>query len=547
MTADKKRVAKDAYRYETPGTENRLMRGSLYKKVGLASLVMMTSVVLSRLIGIFREMFIAYFGGASGDVDAYQVAFVIPEILNHVAASGFLSVTFIPIFSRYLVQEKEAEGWKVFSSVLVSCGSALVLLILVSMVWAGFLVDLIAPGLNDPAVKALSVRMTRIILPAQFFFFAGGLFMAVQFSKERFLVPAMAPLVYNLGIILGGFLLGPGIGIEGFSWGVLGGAFAGNFLLQLIGAWKAGMKVTFLPDVRHPDLREYVLVTLPLILGLTMTFSTEFLFKFFGSYLPRGTIAAMNYALRTMFILTGLFGQAVGTASFPYMARLVAEQRLKDMNALLNKTLKVLSLVIPLSFLLMVLRHEVILILFQRGRFDEAATTLTSHLLLFLLPGAFAFSAQTIVVRGYYATQNTLFPSLFGTVAVLLSIPFFLLGMKHFGGVGISTAISLSATFQVIFLYALWNRKTGNTESSQVYAFVSRILVLGIVLGIISEVFLKTVFSGIQRGTFGGSLLICILESVLFIGLLLCAGRVLGITEIQDLVHAPWKRTVRHS
>jgi putative peptidoglycan lipid II flippase len=173
------------------------MPSSLTKKVGIAALIMMASVLLSRVIGLLRNMVIGYIGGASGAVDAYQVAFIIPEILNHVVASGFLSVTFIPIFSNYLVQNKEAEGWKVFSLIVTTFGAMLIVLIGIAFIFAPQLVALTAPGLKDTAQIASAVRMTRIILPAQLFFFLGGMLMAVQFTKERFKLPALAPLIYT--------------------------------------------------------------------------------------------------------------------------------------------------------------------------------------------------------------------------------------------------------------------------------------------------------------------------------------------------------------
>ncbi len=280
---------------------------TLYKKVGFASLIMMASVFLSRLTGLVREQVIAYIGGISGGVDAYQVAFIIPEILNHIVASGFLSVTFIPIFSLYLVRNQEDEGWRVFSLILTGFGSVLLVLITIACAFARGFVEILAPGLDDPVLIEQAVRMTRIIIPAQFFFFSGGMLMAVQFAKEKFLIPALSPLLYNLGIICGGLLLGPRIGMEGFSWGVFIGAFMGNFLVQIWGAKKVGMRFTVAFDFRHPDLWRYIRLTLPLIIGLTMSFSTEFLFRFFGSYLPRGSIAGSQLRIEDHVYSRGFF------------------------------------------------------------------------------------------------------------------------------------------------------------------------------------------------------------------------------------------------
>jgi putative peptidoglycan lipid II flippase len=530
---------------ETIREENTRPTGSLYKKVGIASLIMMASVLLSRVIGLLREVVIAYVGGTGGEVDAYQMAFVLPEILNHVAATGFLSITFIPIFNKYLVNQKEAEGWRIFSLILSSFGSLLLIFIVVAWFNADQLVTLFAPGIEDPAIKALTIRMTRIVLPAQFFFFTGGLFMAVQFAKEHFLIPALAPLLYNLGIITGGVVLAPWIGIEGFAWGVLIGAVAGNFAVQWWGAARLGMRFKFCFEWTHPDLRHYVLLTLPLILGLTMTFSTEFFFRFFGSYMPRGAIAALNYGLRITFILVGLFGQAVGTASYPFMSRLATEGHMLEMNRLLDRTLRALSIVIPFSVFLMVIRHEAVFILFQRGRFDAAATALTAHLLPYLLLGAFAFSAQTVVVRGYYALQNTLFPALVGTAAVLLSIPVFLLCMQQLGTSGVALGVSISAFMQVTLLYICWNRRTENRNSHRVYGAVFKMVGLSIFLGSALEAVRQSVFSGLAGGSFAGALITCLGLGILFLCLLYPACRIMKMADIIEIIEKPIQKRIK--
>lgn len=511
------------------------MPGSIYKKVGIAAVIMMASIFLSRLFGLVRLMTIAYIGGRSGNVDAYQVAFVIPEILNHIVASGFLSITFIPIFSHYLARNQEERGWQVFSIILTSFGGLLLIFMAIAHIFAPELVTLLAHGRSDPIFRDSVVRMTRIIIPAQFFFFAGGLFMAVQFAKESFLIPALAPLIYNLGIVAGGLLLGPRLGMQGFSWGVFAGAMAGNFFLQWWGAQRVGMKFSLRFDFGHPDLKRYIKLTLPLMLGLTMFFSMEIFKIFFGSYLPAGSIADLEYSLRTMLLLVAFFGQAVGVASYPFMARLVVEDKLPQLNELLNKTLRYLSVVIPFSVLLMVLRHEIIFLLFQRGEFDAAATEHTATVLIYMLVGAFAFAANTIVPRAYYATQDTLFPAIYGTMAVFLSIPFYLVGVNMMGAGGVALAISLSAILQVLVLYALWNRRTQN-RGRPVYLFYLKMMVFGAPLGLLLAWFKSAALSGLDAGTFWGSSIRCLITGAVFAGILLAVGYGLRIKEITGLV-----------
>lgn len=508
-----------------------------YKNIGIASAIMMTSVFLSRVIGLARESVIAYAGGIGAEVGAYHVAFVIPEILNHILASGFLSVTFIPIFAGYLVADREEEGWRVFSLILTGFGSLLLGLIALSILLAPQLVALCAPGMSEPRLFAQAVRLTRIILPAQFFFFVGGMLMAVQFAKESFLMPALAPLIYNGGIIAGGLLLGGRLGMEGFAWGVLGGAFGGNLAVQIFGARRVGMKYRPLVDWRHPDLKKYVLLTLPLMLGLTMTFSVEFLFRFFGSFLPAGNIAVLNFGLRVMLILVGIFGQAVGTASYPYLARLAAEKGTAAMNALLNTTLRYLALVIPFAVLLMVLRMEVVHLLFQRGRFDASATLITGNVLTFFLAGAFAYSAYTMVVRAFFATQNTLFPAVFGTAAVLLSLPVYFLGLKLWGVYGIALAVSFSGILQVVLLFVFWNRRSHNDDSGRVYLTYFRFMLLSCALGAALCGFKRLAFGPFSDASAAMNLMIALIVGGVFLAVVVGLGHAFRIREITEPLH----------
>jgi putative peptidoglycan lipid II flippase len=507
------------------------------KKIGMASLIMMGSVFLSRVIGLLREMVIAHMGGTGAAVDAYQVAFIIPEILNHVLASGFLSVTFIPMFSKYLAEGREEKGFALCNAILSVFGTLLVILALVAMVFAPRLISFLAPGLKNPELLSDTVRMTRIIIPAQIFFFTGGLFTAIEFAREKFLLPAMAPLIYNTGIILGGVLLGPRFGMEGFSWGVLGGAFFGNFLLQYLGARRLGYGFRWTFHVRHEGLKKYLLLTLPLMLGISMMFSTEIVIRFFGSYLPGGSIAGLNYAVRILFILVGLFGQAVGVASFPFLSKLVAENKRVEMNRLMNDTLRLLALVIPVSVLFMVLRHEVVALLFQHGKFSAASTGITADALIFLLAGAYAFSAQPLVVRGFYAVQNTLLPAMLGTLAVALSIPVYLMGVKFMGLKGLSLAIAVSAFIQVLMIYEVWHRQFERKEKIKVYATIAKMTVLAVPIGLVLDRVRSAWVSPETISSFARNLMVFTGISILFVLLFLGLGHVFKVEEIQTALN----------
>ncbi len=421
---------------------------------------MMTSVLLSRVLGIVREMVLAGYGGTRSEMDAYVAAFLLPEIVNHLLAGGFMSVTFIPIFQKYLAQGRRDLGWRACSNLLTTGTVVIAGVIGVCLVFTEELLGLMGKHIADPAQLALTVRMTRIILPAQIFFYWGALLMAVQYADKRFFVPALAPLLYNVGIIAGGVALAPVVGIEGFAWGVLAGSVAGNFLVQAYGARASGMSFRFRIDLGDSDLRKYVVVTVPLVLGLGMQFSNEVFFRYFGSFLGEGGLASLNYSLRTMMALVAVFGQAFGIAAFPFLSQYVAEKRYREMNSLLFSIIaKVGIFVVPFSMLMMVLSKETLALLFQRGKFTAESTLVTAPVLVMYCIGAFGMAATNMVSRGFYALQNTVLPMVVSSVLAVCSIPLYWICLHRSGAQGIALVSSLFMIAQFVVMTAIWTRR----------------------------------------------------------------------------------------
>src|SRR5690348_10231088 len=178
---------------------------SLTRRIAQSTGIVMASVLASRLLGFFREWTVAHQVGSNAITDSYYAAFTLPDFLNYLVAAGSLSLTFIPVFAQYVAEDREEEGWRVFSTVICVMGLALVAL---AEILAPELAALIAPGFG-PAAKARLIFLTRLMLPAQVCFYLGGILSAVQYAKGQFVVPSLAPLIYNLGVILGGVFLSP--------------------------------------------------------------------------------------------------------------------------------------------------------------------------------------------------------------------------------------------------------------------------------------------------------------------------------------------------
>jgi putative peptidoglycan lipid II flippase len=264
-----------------------------------------------------------------------------------------------------------------------------------------------------------------------------------------------------------------------------------------------------------------------------MVFSTELFSKFFGSFLPAGAIAWIDYAMRVMLMLVGFFGQAVGVASYPHMAQLAVQGRLSDLNDVINKILRYLSIVIPVSILVAVLRHEIVYVLFERGQFTPEDTKMTALTLSCLMVGAIAFISQTVVNRGFYATQNTILPAVFGTIGVVLSLPMYWVGLKTMGVAGVGLAISASALLQTIFLFSAWNRRSNNTAAIDVYRAYLKAAIGALVIGAILWLVHGALRMPLDGRTLISNLAVISIISILFIILTGLWGWIFNIEAIQ--------------
>jgi putative peptidoglycan lipid II flippase len=209
-----------------------------------------------------------------------------------------------------------------------------------------------------------------------------------------------------------------------------------------------------------PDLRRFVLLSLPFIAGMGMAFANEVFFRVFAQFLPAGALASLNYGLRLTMMLEGVFGQAIAVAAFPYLSQLARENKREQMCRLSGSVIqKICAAVLPLSGIALPLTPQILAVLFQRGAFSAASTSATAPVLAMYLIGAFAFAANAIVLRNFYAVQNTLFPMIVSSIAAALSLPIYWALGHAMGAPGIALATSLSIIAQFLFLYIAWSKR----------------------------------------------------------------------------------------
>jgi putative peptidoglycan lipid II flippase len=454
---------------------------TLNQRIAASTGIVMASILASRLLGFLREWAVAHQFGSSAVTDAYYTAFTLPDFVNYLVAGGSLSITFIPVFAKYIAEENEEEGWHVFSTVITTMVLLLLILVVIGEFFAPALLHVIAPGFN-PREKAHAVYLTRLMMPAQIFFYLGSILSAVQYAKGRFAIPSLAPVIYNLGIILCGFLLASTMGITGFSVGVLIGAFAGNFLLQVYGARSVAARFRPNLDLRHPGFRLFIKLAIPVMLALSVVYSDDWIIRWFGSYLVPASITWLSYAKILMRVPIGVIGQAVGVASFPFLAQLYAEKKYDQLNRTLNTTLKgLLLMIVPVSALTIAMSRPLVYFVFSHTRLQVPDLNATGAALALFSIGMFAWGAQGILSRGFYAGRNTLRPAVIGTAVTFLNLPVYWLLVKpmQFRGLALASTIGISAYGIVLFI-SLY-RSTANKATLEMAGFFLRIAIASVV------------------------------------------------------------------
>ena len=423
-----------------------------------ATLLMISAVMLSRVIGYVREMYIAWAFGAGPLTDAYVGAFTLPDFLNYILAGGTASITFISIYTRHTSKGSDRQAQDAFNSTIT---------IMTAVVLAGtVLLELFTPQFERLIFPhftadqlALCVHLTRILLPGQIFFYAGGIVSAVLLSRRMFLYPALGPILYNVFIILGGVVGSHRFGISALAYGALVGAITGPFLINVIGAAKDGLTYRLNFDWRNPEFREWVRLSMPLMLGVSLVSADDWIQRYFASG-GAGDITRLNYAKRLFAVPISVLGQATGQASLPFFARLFGEGRRKDFAETVNRSVYSLT---SASFLFTALMMPAALplidLVYRRGRFDFQDSRATAVYFFWFALSLALWSAQALYARAFYAAGDTLTPMVASTIVTLASLPVYKMLFGQLGVTGLVIASDIGILMHTMVLAWLLDRK----------------------------------------------------------------------------------------
>jgi putative peptidoglycan lipid II flippase len=513
---------------------------SVHRRVFASTAIVMGGILLSRVLGFFREWTVAHQVGSNALTDAYYAAFTLPDFLNYLIAGASLSVTFIPVFTKYAAEDREDEAWWVFSTVMTFMGLMLIGLVILGEIFAPQLARAIAPGFG-PQEKRQVVFLTRLMLPAQFCFYEGSILSAVQYAKGQFVIPSLAPVLYNVMIILGGVLLASRIGMTGFAVGVLVGAFAGNFLFQVWGAYRADARYTPNLNLRHPGFKLFLRLSIPIMLALSLTFTDDWIIRFFGSYLQPASITWLSYAKTLMRVPLGVVGQGVGVASFPYLSRLYSEGKFDELNRLLNSTLKgIIAVLVPISALTIAESGPLVYLVFSHTRMSAYDLNATAATMGFFSLGMFAWGAQYILARGFYATRNTMVPAIVGTVLTFANLPMYWVLVHRYQHLGLAMASSLGITVYTVSLFFLLNRRVKNREAGAMMLFFLKVCGASAAVAIACRQLQGLLEPYFAWHRFTGAFLLLAIVTAAGTLLLILLGKLLRIRELDEQIARLW-------
>ncbi|MCP4419839.1 MAG: murein biosynthesis integral membrane protein MurJ [Chloroflexi bacterium] len=432
------------------------------------------AVLLSRIVGLVREVVIrANLGIITLPAEAYEIAVRFPEAIFLIIAGGAIGSAFIPTFAAYFEQDDSVGGWRLFSNVINLVTVVVTAVSLLSILFAPQLVVLLAEQKVDanPDLLPLTVQLMRVMLLSPIIFGASGVIMGALNARQHFLLPALAPTVFNVGIIAGGLLWPDSspYGIEmGFALGTVVGA-AGHLLIQLPGLRQKEAQYTAVFSLRDPGVRQVLKLMSPRVLGLSFSEINKFLIILLTDPMVTGSLPALNTAFKLIILPQGIIGQALGIAAFPTLSSLAARGAHKEIRQIFADSLRILLFLgLPFAAIFAVLGRPIISFLFEWGIFGDESTTFVSWALLFYALGLVPLLALEIVARTFYALSDTLTPVLAGGVQIvimwLLSLWFSQTIFPQQGWLplgGLALGFSLSNSIELLLLLWLLRRKLG--------------------------------------------------------------------------------------
>jgi len=429
----------------------RKFLGIKINTIAAAALVVSVSSLVSRLLGILRDRLLAGQFGAGDSLDVYYAAFRLPDFIFNLIVLGALSAGFIPVFSKLLLSEKDkqSESWLLVNNVMNLVGLALLIISMLAIAFASPLAKIISPGF-DLEKQAAVATLTRIMFISPLLLGLSSVVSGVLQSYKSFIAYSFSPLMYNLGIIFGILYLVPIFGITGLAWGVVIGACL-HLLIQLPPLYYLGFKYQFYLNLKNAHLIQILKMMVPRTLSLAVSQLNLLASTAIASTLITGSLAIFNFANNLQFFPIGIFAISFATAAFPTLSRHANDD--EKLSLYFSRvSSQILFFIIPSAVFLFVIKNNLTHVILGGGLFSERDLQITNSVFSIFLISLFAQALIPLLVRVFYARENSRTPLYISLFAVLIDISFSLILSKIYGVFGIAMAFTISSIVNFICL-----------------------------------------------------------------------------------------------
>jgi len=442
--------------------------------------------IVSRVLGLVRDRLLSTTLGPGTVLDSYFTAFKVPDFVFNILVLGVMSASFVPVFIDRLAKNGEADAWRVANSVLNLLLISLTVISALCFIGAPQLVSLLAYG-DDPAQQIQTVAFTRVMLVALICFGASNVFAGLLHAYKRFFVYAAAPILYNVGIIIGIIFFYPVLGSIGLPMGVVLGSFL-HVAVQVPAVLKSGFRYKLVLDLANPGVRKILKLMPPRAFALGLTQLNVVILFAIASTLDDGARSIWQFADNLQHFPINIFGVSLALAVFPVFSEAFAENDIERFKKLFSDNFRrILFFIIPVSITTLLLRAQIVRLVYGAGEFTWSHTILTAQTLGIFALSMFAQAAIPLLARSFFAKQDTKTPVIISTVAMVINIVLAFVLAKPYGVIGLALSFSIAAIVQMLMLLTTLRFRHGDLDDDHLIESTWKIVVASIGMGVVIQ------------------------------------------------------------
>jgi len=473
------------------------------KTITGAAIILATASFASRIIGFIRDRIFAHMFGAGDILDAYYAAFRVPDLIYNLIVVGALSAGFIPIFTK-LMKMKTGEALRVTNTIINILAIGLIIICGTLAIFTPYLMKYIVPGFSGEKLQ-LTITLTRIMFISPILLGISGVISSVLQSFKSFLIYSLTPILYNIGIIIGALLFVPLFGTKGLAYGVVLGAFF-HLIIQIPAMRHYNFNYQWILAYKNKHVLEIGKLMIPRTLALATHQINLLIMTVLASTLAAGSLTVFNFASNIQYFPIGIIGYSFAIAAFPTLAGFVADKNEKKLIEHLMRTIRqILFFIIPLTLVLLLLRAQIVRVLFGTGQFGWEATIATANTLAFFSLSLFAQCLIPLLARTFYALHDTWSPLIIAVISSLINIVFALALKDSLGIAGLALSFSIASILQVALLWiTLRTKKLKNINELPILHFLYKVSVAAIFMGFLIQILKVPIASIVDMTRFWG-------------------------------------------